>query len=51
MGIPARSTSPLASIRTPSPVIGSSNHYVLGELLGYTAAERATLVGTGAVWV
>jgi benzylsuccinate CoA-transferase BbsF subunit len=50
-GIPARSTRPLATIRTPSPLIGSSNDYVLGELLGYTTAERATLVETGAVWV
>jgi crotonobetainyl-CoA:carnitine CoA-transferase CaiB-like acyl-CoA transferase len=49
-GIPARSTSALASIRTASPLIGSSNDYVLGELLSYSAVERAELVAAGAVW-
>jgi crotonobetainyl-CoA:carnitine CoA-transferase CaiB-like acyl-CoA transferase len=38
------------SIRTPSPPIGSSNDYVLGELLAYTAAEREQLIAAGAVW-
>jgi crotonobetainyl-CoA:carnitine CoA-transferase CaiB-like acyl-CoA transferase len=49
-GTPARSTGNLASIRTPSPLIGSSNDYVLGELLSYSAAERAALIEMGAVW-
>jgi crotonobetainyl-CoA:carnitine CoA-transferase CaiB-like acyl-CoA transferase len=49
-GVPARSSSPLASIRTPSPLIGSANEYVLGELLGHGAAARAELIACGAVW-
>lgn len=49
-GVPAKTTSTPGSIRTPSPLIGSSNDYVLGELLGYTAAERDTLVRENAVW-
>ncbi|HLW69165.1 MAG TPA: CoA transferase [Candidatus Binataceae bacterium] len=49
-GIPAHSSPPLASIRTPSPLIGSANEYVLGELLGHDAAVRAELIACGAVW-
>jgi crotonobetainyl-CoA:carnitine CoA-transferase CaiB-like acyl-CoA transferase len=49
-GLPARLSATPGSIRTPSPLIGSANDYVLGDLLGYSAAERAALVEAGAVW-
>ena len=49
-GVPARMSATPGSIRTPSPLIGSANDYVLGDLLGYSAAERATLVEEKAVW-
>ncbi len=49
-GIPARSSPELASIRTPSPLIGSSNDYVLGEILGYSADECAALIEEKAIW-
>ncbi|HXD90920.1 MAG TPA: CoA transferase [Candidatus Binataceae bacterium] len=49
-GLPAKLSATPGSIRTPSPLIGSSNDYVLGELLGYSAADRAALVDQKAVW-
>jgi crotonobetainyl-CoA:carnitine CoA-transferase CaiB-like acyl-CoA transferase len=49
-GTPAHSSPPLASIRTPSPLIGSANDYVLGDLLDYGEDERAELIASGAVW-
>lgn len=49
-GIPALSSLPLASIRTPSPPIGSSNDYVLGEILGYSTADREALIAQNAIW-
>ncbi|HZP46532.1 MAG TPA: CoA transferase [Candidatus Binataceae bacterium] len=49
-GIPARLSRTPGTIRTPSPLIGSANEYVLGELLGYDAAARARLIDDGAVW-
>jgi crotonobetainyl-CoA:carnitine CoA-transferase CaiB-like acyl-CoA transferase len=49
-GLPARLSAMPGSIRTPSPLIGSSNDYVLGELLGYSEAERARLVDEKALW-
>jgi crotonobetainyl-CoA:carnitine CoA-transferase CaiB-like acyl-CoA transferase len=49
-GIPARSSPELASIRTPSPLIGSSNDYVLGELLGYSAEKRTEFIEEKAIW-
>ncbi len=49
-GIPIKMTGTPGSIRTPSPVIGSSNDYVLGELLGYSTEERHRLIAAGAVW-
>jgi crotonobetainyl-CoA:carnitine CoA-transferase CaiB-like acyl-CoA transferase len=49
-GLPVKLSATPGSIRTPSPVIGSSNDYVLGELLGYSAADRAALVDQKAVW-
>jgi crotonobetainyl-CoA:carnitine CoA-transferase CaiB-like acyl-CoA transferase len=38
------------AIRTPSPVIGEANDYVLGELLGIGHAERDALIAEGAIW-
>ena len=49
-GVPIKMTATPGSIRTPSPIIGSSNDHVLGELLGYGPAQREELVAAGAVW-
>ncbi|MGO9266830.1 MAG: CaiB/BaiF CoA transferase family protein [Candidatus Binataceae bacterium] len=49
-GLPARLSATPGSIRTPSPLIGSANDYVLGDLLGYSAADRALLVQEKAIW-
>jgi benzylsuccinate CoA-transferase BbsF subunit len=49
-GIPIKMSSTPGSIRSPSPLIGSANDYVLGELLGYSNAEREQLIAAGAVW-
>jgi crotonobetainyl-CoA:carnitine CoA-transferase CaiB-like acyl-CoA transferase len=49
-GVPIKMSATPGSIRTPSPIIGSSNDYVLGELLGYGSAQREELVAAGAVW-
>jgi crotonobetainyl-CoA:carnitine CoA-transferase CaiB-like acyl-CoA transferase len=38
------------AIRTPSPLIGEANDYVLGELLGMSKAERDALIAAGAIW-
>ena len=49
-GVPIKMSATPGSVRTPSPLIGSSNDYVLGELLGYSNAEREQLIAAGAVW-
>jgi crotonobetainyl-CoA:carnitine CoA-transferase CaiB-like acyl-CoA transferase len=49
-GVPIKMTATPGSIRTPSPVIGSSNDYILGELLGYSRAGREQLITEKAVW-
>ncbi|HKV55992.1 MAG TPA: CoA transferase [Candidatus Binataceae bacterium] len=49
-GVPIKMSATPGSIRTPSPLIGASNDYVLGELLGYSAFEREQLVAEKAVW-
>jgi benzylsuccinate CoA-transferase BbsF subunit len=49
-GLPAKLFSTPGSIRTPSPLIGSGNDYVLGELLGLSESERAALIDEKAVW-
>jgi crotonobetainyl-CoA:carnitine CoA-transferase CaiB-like acyl-CoA transferase len=49
-GIPTKMSATPASIRTPSPEIGSANDYVLGELMGLSRVERERLVSDGAVW-
>ena len=49
-GVPIKMSATSGSVRTPSPLIGSSNEYVLGELLGYGSGEREQLIAAGAVW-
>jgi crotonobetainyl-CoA:carnitine CoA-transferase CaiB-like acyl-CoA transferase len=49
-GVPIKMSATPGSVRTPSPLIGSSNDYVLGALLGYSNAEREQLISAGAVW-
>jgi benzylsuccinate CoA-transferase BbsF subunit len=49
-GVPLKMSATPGSVRTPSPLIGSSNDYVLGELLGYSEGERDQLIAAGAVW-
>jgi crotonobetainyl-CoA:carnitine CoA-transferase CaiB-like acyl-CoA transferase len=49
-GIPMKLSATPGSVRTPSPEIGSANEYVLGDLLGYTRAERDELIADKAVW-
>ena len=49
-GIPMRLSATPGAIRSVSPEIGSSNDYVLGELLGMGRAERDELIADGAVW-
>jgi crotonobetainyl-CoA:carnitine CoA-transferase CaiB-like acyl-CoA transferase len=49
-GVPIKMSATPGSIRTPSPLIGSSNDYVLGELLGYSKSEREQLIAARAVW-
>jgi benzylsuccinate CoA-transferase BbsF subunit len=49
-GIPIKMSRTPGRIRTPSPPIGSANDYVIGELLGYSAAEREALVAENAIW-
>jgi crotonobetainyl-CoA:carnitine CoA-transferase CaiB-like acyl-CoA transferase len=49
-GIPMKMSATPGMIRTPSPEIGSANDYVIGELLGYSAAEREALIAEKAIW-
>jgi benzylsuccinate CoA-transferase BbsF subunit len=49
-GIPTRLSATPGAIRSPSPLIGEANDYVLGELLGLNRADRDALVAEGAVW-
>jgi benzylsuccinate CoA-transferase BbsF subunit len=49
-GVPIKMSATPGSVRTPSPLIGSSNDYVLGELLGYSSTDREKLKAVGAVW-
>jgi benzylsuccinate CoA-transferase BbsF subunit len=49
-GIPARLSATPGAIRSPSPIIGEANDYVLGELLGLSGADRDALIAEGAVW-
>jgi crotonobetainyl-CoA:carnitine CoA-transferase CaiB-like acyl-CoA transferase len=49
-GIPMKLSATPGAIRTPSPVIGEANDYVLGELLGISRAERDALIEERAIW-
>ena len=49
-GVAARLATTPGSVRSPSPLIGSSNDYVLGELLGLSRTERDVLVAAKAIW-
>ncbi len=49
-GIPMKLSATPGGFRTPSPVIGEANDYVLGELLGIGRAERDALIAEQAVW-
>jgi crotonobetainyl-CoA:carnitine CoA-transferase CaiB-like acyl-CoA transferase len=49
-GVPIKMSATPGSVRTSSPLIGSSSEYVLGELLGYSSTERQQLIAAGAVW-
>jgi crotonobetainyl-CoA:carnitine CoA-transferase CaiB-like acyl-CoA transferase len=49
-GIPFRLSRTPGSVRTVAPEIGDDNDYVLGQLLGLSAYERAELIASGAVW-
>jgi crotonobetainyl-CoA:carnitine CoA-transferase CaiB-like acyl-CoA transferase len=49
-GIPMKLSATPGAIRTPSPLIGEANDYVLGELLGISKAERDALIAEGAMW-
>jgi benzylsuccinate CoA-transferase BbsF subunit len=49
-GIPMKLSATPGAVRTPSPLIGEANDYVLGELLGMTRAERDTLIAEKAIW-
>jgi len=48
-GVAAKLSATPGSVRTPSPLIGSSNDYVLGELLGLSQAEREVLIAAKAI--
>jgi benzylsuccinate CoA-transferase BbsF subunit len=49
-GIPMRLSATPGAIRTPAPLIGEANDYVLGELLGMSRAERDALIAEKAIW-
>jgi crotonobetainyl-CoA:carnitine CoA-transferase CaiB-like acyl-CoA transferase len=49
-GIPMKLSATPGSIRTPAPIIGEANDYVLGELLLISRAERDALIAEGAIW-
>ena len=49
-GVAAKLSATPGSIRTPSPLIGSSNDYVLGELLGLSRAKQDALIAARAIW-
>ena len=49
-GIPMRLSATPGAVRSPSPLIGEANDYVLGDLLGLSRADRAALIAEGAIW-
>ena len=50
VGAPWRMSATSASIRRAAPLLGEHNDYVLGELLGLSAAERRRLVAEKIVY-
>lgn len=49
-GIPMKLSATPGAIRSPSPLIGEANDYVLGDLLGMSRAERDALIAEKAIW-
>jgi crotonobetainyl-CoA:carnitine CoA-transferase CaiB-like acyl-CoA transferase len=49
-GIPFKISSGSGSIRSAGPEVGEHSDYVLGEILGLTAAQREELLKAGVVW-
>src|SRR5262249_32099745 len=49
-GIPFRISSGSGSIRSAGPEVGENGEYVLGEILGFSRAEREELLEAGVVW-
>ncbi len=49
-GLPYRLSRTPGSIRSNCPDVGEHNEYVLGGLLGLTAAEREELYASSVVW-
>jgi crotonobetainyl-CoA:carnitine CoA-transferase CaiB-like acyl-CoA transferase len=49
-GIPFRISSGSGAIRCAGPEVGENGDYVLGEILGFSRAEREELLKAGVVW-
>jgi len=49
-GIPFRISSGSGAIRSGGPEVGENGDYVLGEILGFSSAEREELLKAGIVW-
>ena len=49
-GIPFKLSSGSGSIRSAGPEVGENGDYVLGEILGFTQAQRDELIKSGVVW-
>jgi crotonobetainyl-CoA:carnitine CoA-transferase CaiB-like acyl-CoA transferase len=49
-GIPFKISSASGAIRSAGPEVGENGDYVLGEILGFSSAEREELLKAGVVW-
>ncbi len=49
-GIPFKISSGSGSIRSAGPEVGENNDYILGDILGFSQAERDELIKAGVVW-
>jgi len=49
-GIPMRISSGSGVIRSAGPEVGENGDYVLGEILGFSIAQREELLKAGVVW-
>ena len=49
-GIPFRISGGSGSIRSAGPEVGENGDYILGEILGFSRAEREELLKAGVVW-